>query len=362
MKTMRTWRALLSGSSRCRGSGEAIEILRAYAPSGAGWRDALEALGSTGEPANWAGLRDVALERIRASAPDELLPFPDDEPFASWIREDTVFGTFLETARRRWPFRRPRAEPDPADTAFLLSGSLERPGARAMRLAKRRSRADIQQLVAALEAPDVTMRAVAAVALAAQGDARAFAAARDAVENKDLPRALRVIAARELRELPPDVVLPLARTWRGRPWPRRRAADGILQRHATLDDLPWIRRQVSASPTDSHMHGLCNALEMIARFPAEGPFPEIERAFRTMRYTYGRHFAAEALAATDTSFASRLAFECLYDCESQTRAIGASHVALVEPAARERLAQMVADPTEEPAVREAAAARLRPAP
>ncbi len=57
-------------------------------------------------------------------------------------------------------------------------------------------------------------------------------------------------------------------------------------------------------------------------------------------------------------FAAGYAFECLWDCEEETREIGCKGVLTQLPGAEERLRTLAEDPYESEAVRSAAQARL----
>lgn len=72
----------------------------------------------------------------------------------------------------------------------------------------------------------------------------------------------------------------------------------------------------------------------------------------------GRRRAAIALAATDPEFAQTFAFECLGDCESETRAVGCEAVPL-DDRSIPRLQAIADDPVEDATTRTAATLRLR---
>jgi hypothetical protein len=92
---------------------------------------------------------------------------------------------------------------------------------------------------------------------------------------------------------------------------------------------------------------VCSYAQALARQPALGPFPELDRAFREMPYSYGRHFVVDALKATDTSFPAGSAVDCLWDCELSTRATAAAAVDRRDVRAARRLEQLAQDVEEE---------------
>ncbi len=70
--------------------------------------------------------------------------------------------------------------------------------------------------------------------------------------------------------------------------------------------------------------------------------------------------AARALAATDPSFASGFAVECLWDCEETTRELAAHHAETGDIRVAERLRRLAADPAEEAEVQTAVRSRIGP--
>jgi hypothetical protein len=103
----------------------------------------------------------------------------------------------------------------------------------------------------------------------------------------------------------------------------------------------------------------CGMLEILARFPEAGPYPEVEIVFKEAGYSRTRIYAAEVLAASDSQrFAHGLAVECLWDCEERVRLIGCDSVDLEVPDVRARLHAMSSDPYEDEDVSSAARERL----
>jgi len=99
-------------------------------------------------------------------------------------------------------------------------------------------------------------------------------------------------------------------------------------------------------------------LEALARFGGLGPVPELEQIFCHTDYSYSRARAAKAMAATaPAEFASRYAFECLWDCHWGARRVGCSVADLSTPRALERVREIAAD--RDDGAQEAAAKRLK---
>jgi hypothetical protein len=99
---------------------------------------------------------------------------------------------------------------------------------------------------------------------------------------------------------------------------------------------------------------VCSYADALGRHPALGPYPELDRAFLEMPYSYGRHFIVDALGVTDFRFSSTRAVDCLWDAEPLIRATAATVVDVGSPEATARLRALAADPAEEHAVRSAA--------
>ena len=339
---------------------EAVNALRDYVRYGEWWVDPCVKLGETLRPGAWDGLEEQVVARIEEDPHSVGSYILDAEPFLSWqeasgkVRE--LLAKNRETRRLREPVESLRSQ----STARILASPLERPHDVAQLLSKRRSPADRRALAAALAGDDADQSALAMFALAIQGDASIEGAVIRFVQKQPEGKTWRrTLALRALVTLPASTLLPLARDWRdAEAWELNLAANRILEAHATEEDLPWIRGQLGRSDAEERMYATTSALRMIARFPRSGPFQEVRDLFSSFTYSYGRHFAAEALRVTDPDFPATLAVECLWDCEGQTRAIGAQAVELSFPGVRDRLIEIIADPCEDEAVTAAASARL----
>lgn len=172
-------------------------------------------------------------------------------------------------------------------------------------------------------------------------------------------------AVQALEALPAHVTLDLARDWFDAPdGLHRHVALQILDAHATSDDIPRVRAALIPSlqrdtgeTTECYMQ--CTMLEILARFPAGGPYPEAETIFKEAGYARTRMYAAHVLAASDRDrFSGGLAVECLWDCEEEVRQRGCAYADLNNPAALSRLQSLAGDPFEDEVVRTAAHVRL----
>jgi len=130
-----------------------------------------------------------------------------------------------------------------------------------------------------------------------------------------------------------------------------------MARYAIADDIEQITTQLATelqAGTTGDQYVVCSLAEALGRHPARGPYDVLDHAFGEMPYSYGRRYVADAIAATDPRFPDRLAINCLWDCEPDVRATGATHASRDDPLAAARLAELRADPNEDPDVRRAA--------
>ncbi|MFI2201408.1 HEAT repeat domain-containing protein [Streptomyces sp. NPDC020192] len=88
--------------------------------------------------------------------------------------------------------------------------------------------------------------------------------------------------------------------------------------------------------------------------------PVLRHIYRETASSHLRGRAAHALAATDPSFATGFAVECLWDCEETTREIAARHAETGDARVVERLRRLAADPAEEAEVQTAVRSRFGP--
>ncbi|GAA3242103.1 hypothetical protein GCM10020256_65740 [Streptomyces thermocoprophilus] len=86
--------------------------------------------------------------------------------------------------------------------------------------------------------------------------------------------------------------------------------------------------------------------------------PVLRHVYRETASSHLRGRCASALAATDTSFATGFAVECLWDCEETTRELAARHAETGDARVVERLRRLAADPAEEAEVQTAVRSRI----
>lgn len=376
-----------------RGSNQARKILRDYLRYGSEWVWITEILTELAAPEVMAGIDEVLYERI-SNDPDlyEQLQDRIEEDWAEYCQSD-------EETRQKWPFLLPMSEPwrglceknaelaglfsrnglpyDPppavpkmtdADVTDLsvddLLSTVDKasfyPSWRA--LIERVSAEDEDRLLQSLSSDNEYRVMLALRGLGELGTPRAFEAVKSYIESsQDAVRRVRGRAFDAIERMPGSLTLDTAREWFGRKeWYLHVAAGGILENHATPEDIPLL---IEALRTPETLHRedfrLSSAVNAMARFEGIGPVLELEHVFCGAQSCFDRYRAAEAMAATSpVHFTADYAFECLWDCHWDTRKLGCEMVSLSADGAIERLRELTADLNESERVREQAQTRL----
>ncbi|MGH2917154.1 MAG: HEAT repeat domain-containing protein [Solirubrobacteraceae bacterium] len=367
----------LLGRMAIRDHPDARRILREYVAYGRSWQRAITLL--TGDPEAmpvgppWpevvAGLDQVLIDRFPSeSALAEALAEVDsrDRPWTLWSVENHKIAGAL-AAGHRVPLpprtrRRPQRRKPPNPRTMSTEGLLQIPEESRWRqiadeLTLRRSRDDVQRMLAAARDPERAMRRAAILALANQGRRDVLAIAEETTHEEQRGKLQGTIAL-ALEAMPLAQTRALAHDWlTSADWSRRRKAAGILGSHAEREDLEPARdalwRELDAG-LEGDVYVVCSLAEALGRCADDGPFEELTRAYEEIPYSYGRRFIVSALAATDPTFAGDLAVECLWDCELESRTIAAEHVDRRIRLASQRLQELVDDEAQAGSVRRAA--------
>jgi len=179
--------------------------------------------------------------------------------------------------------------------------------------------------------------------------------------NPDMPSYLQYRAEQAMIALPAHITLPLAREYfLHESDDERSLAIDLLAAHAQLEDVPMLRTAIWQALDDDleNCYRLCDLVEAFHHLPGIGPIPELSDVFVQFRYSYGRIRAAKAIQTTAPDlFQNSYAFECLWDCEEETRTLGERFVPITVAHASDRLQKMAADIWEDGEVRAAAASR-----
>lgn len=356
------------GAMAARGHGEARRVLRAYVSYGHRWDELLHDLGVAGA---LEGVDDMLVRRFGttealADALQWTWASPSDEPWRTWLTNPHLAAAWAVVQSRHQeeaPRTPPKARPASLPTAELLSDpDLTVPDHAARELVRRTGPTDRELLQTAALDPTHPMHPAAVMALAAQGDEDVYDPALALMRTgTGFPRRMGRAA---LQAMPATRILPLARENVGHGEAvMRRLGAAILRRHGLELDLE-LSREVLAAELDRAEDGddyvICDLAGAIARHADFGPFEELDRAYREMGYSYGRRFIIEAIAASDPTFPSDLAVEILWDCEAETRTLGAELVDRTVRAAAQRLHELHADEHEDDRVREAATRQTTP--
>lgn len=358
-----------------RGNAEAGDALRRYVAAGRYWDWAIGWLMPDGWPvgpaAGWPecahNLAAALCERFpTAELMSEALEAaswtatPDDAPWAEWQEAYPLIRAALarlaeRPERRRSSDDRYREEP----TAVLLG--LQQLGLRrlvATLLAERTGRSDVELMLRAVEDASLPMHAAAVNALARQQRTEVLPAVVELSDatGRGMTRAL---LFRAFVALPYTLTRSTAREWlTDGDATHRSAAASAMSEHAIDADVPLIAAELAQEldrGLDGDQYVVCSLAGALARHPEHGPFAELDRAFREMPYSFGRHHVVDAIAATDPNFRDEVAIDSLWDCEPTVRATGAKHARRENPVAAARLEEIRSDAFEDKDTRDAAA-------
>lgn len=381
------------GRMAVRGHADARRVLREYVGYGRFWPAALERLIGDGDalPAStpWpevvSGLDSVLVKRFATEgALAEALAGidPRERPWTMWSVGNRWIARALAleqrgggatatpsggAARRRiggGRTERPpgRRRPREMSTAELLQIAEDSRWTQiADELATRVEPADVAQLVAAANDPEVPMCRAAILALGRQGRRELLEIAQLATSHTQRGK-LQGAVGLALEAMPLSQTRALAHDWLTcADWSRRRKAAGMLATWAEDDDLQAARRALSDEldlGLDGDVYVIGSLSEALGRCGVHGPFDELQRAYEAMPYSYGRRYIVAALAASDPTFGGDVAVECLWDCEAETRRLAALHVDRRVRLAAQRLEELAGDEAQAARVRAAAAQRL----
>ncbi|GAA3887452.1 hypothetical protein GCM10022227_50920 [Streptomyces sedi] len=155
-------------------------------------------------------------------------------------------------------------------------------------------------------------------------------------------------------------VLDRARTWAVRGDELGTTAAALLARRGTTTDAPRVlaalHRAVRAPGAEGRELG--PLVEGVGRLCVTAAVPVLRHLYRETPSSQLRGHAARALAATDPGFAHGLAVECLWDCEEETRQLGAESVPTGDARVLERMRSLASDPAEQAGVVSAVRCRL----
>lgn len=374
----------------------AVDILRSYVEYGQWWDEAIEALAQVPGKKAHVGLDAVIAERFKTrEALEEGLNHWSVDPDAEWVWQEWQatnphIARILEGEESLLYSAQSRSEAQSRHTnnIALLKKRLENLTTEQLLdmgspqdfryvtevASDKAGPADRDLLLAAFNGPHFTRWIIAFQALQTLGMAElayepVLKALRGFFESPvDRKGWVLGQASRVLKDLPPEMTLELARSWFVSPvWHLRNLGGDILEEHATPEDIPLLHAALSeamdtATPDNTDIYRACTCLDALTRFWDIGPLPHVEEAFNTAQYSHARRRAAEAMYANAPDyFTGHMAFECLWDCEEETRTLACDAVDLSMPGVVEGLSQMAADPFEYPELRQKARDMLKDA-
>ncbi|MFD9938661.1 HEAT repeat domain-containing protein [Streptomyces massasporeus] len=362
------------------GRRDALELLRRYAAHGSNWAWALDELALRDDDAGLRALAAPVLARfpadpegdaeLAATVRDAFEPRPwrlwaEDprESVAARVRAAHETGCFDRWQRQMRPSGpRPgwsvQAVFEWAQQGIERGAALHVPAARCLTaVAGPENRAEIVR--AAQDGTDGA-RCTALRYLADGNDPEALDLIEGAVATgSTLVVDAAVDAFERMRSL---AAVDRARGWARRPDALGAAAGRVLACRGGVQDrdlvLAALREAVRGEGPDAPT--LWTLVDGTGRLGIACAAPVLRHVYRETASSHLRGRAARALAATDPSFATGFAVECLWDCEETTREIAARHAETGDARVVERLRRLAADPAEEAEVQTAVRSRIGP--
>ncbi|EFL30773.1 conserved hypothetical protein [Streptomyces viridochromogenes DSM 40736] len=362
------------------GRRDALELLRRYAAHGSNWAWALDELALRDDDAGLRALAAPVLARFPADPEGEaelavaVRDAFEPRPWRLWAEDPREsVATRVRAAHEagcfdRWQRQMRPTGPRPgwsvsavfewAQQGLERGAALHVPAARCLTaVAGPDDRAEIVR--AAKDGSDGA-RCTALRYLADGGDPDALDLIEGAVATGSTVVVDAAVDAFErMRSL---AAVDRARGWARRPDPLGAAAGRVLACRGGARDrdlvLTALREAVRGEGPDAPT--LWTLVDGTGRLGIACAAPVLRHVYRETASSHLRGRAARALAATDPSFATGFAVECLWDCEETTREIAARHAETGDARVVERLRRLAADPAEEAEVQTAVRSRIGP--
>ncbi|MFC4611008.1 HEAT repeat domain-containing protein [Streptomyces maoxianensis] len=362
------------------GRDDALALLRRYAADGANWAWALDELALRDDDNGLSALAAPVLARFPATPEGdaELAVAVRDafepRPWRLWAEDRReAIGARVRAAREagsfdRWQRQMRPTGPRPgwsvqavfdwADQGVERGSALHVPAARCLSAVA--GPEDRPAIVTAAREGSDGARCAALHYLAESRDPVVLDLIEAAVAGGSRTVADAAVSAFE--RTCGDEAVDRARGWVHRPDALGASAAGVLAcRGGAKDDklvLGALRETVRADGPDAPL--LWRLVDGAGRLGIGCAAPVLRHVYRETASSQLRGRAARALAATDASFATGFAVECLWDCEETTREVGALYAETGDVRVAERLRRLAMDPAEEAEVQTAVRSRIGP--
>ncbi|WP_199547962.1 HEAT repeat domain-containing protein [Streptomyces sp. N35] len=362
------------------GRDDALMLLRQYAAEGSNWAWALDELALRDDDAGLRALAEPVLARFPRTAEGdaELSAAVRDafepRPWRLWAEDPReVIGARVRTAGERgsfdqWQRQMRPAGPRPgwsvaavfawAEEAMERGAGRHVPAARCLTAVA--GPEDLPEIISAARSGSDGARSTALRYLADAQDPVVL----DLVEAALTDGSETVIEAAvdAFERMTDDNALERARRWAERPDALGAAAGRVLACRGGAQDavlvLGALREAVRSEGADGPT--LWTLVDGTGRLGIACAAPVLRHIYRETASSHLRGRAANALAATDPSFAAGFAVECLWDCEETTRELAARRAETADSRVVEQLRRLAADPAEETEMETVVRSRIGP--
>ncbi|MDT0391992.1 HEAT repeat domain-containing protein [Streptomyces dubilierae] len=362
------------------GRRDALELLRRYAAHGTNWAWALDELALRDDDAGLRALAAPVLARFPADPEGEaelaaaVRDAFEPRPWRLWAEDSrTSVATRVRAAHEagcfdRWQRQMRPSGPRPgwsvravfewAQQGLDRGAALHVPAARCLTAVA--GPEDRDEIVRAARDGGDGARCTALRYLADGNDPDAL----DLIEGAVATGSTVVVdaAVDAFERMRSVAAVDRARGWARRPDALGAAAGRVLACRGGAQDrdlvLTALREAVRGEGPDAPT--LWTLVDGTGRLGIACAAPVLRHVYRETASSHLRGRTARALAATDPSFATGFAVECLWDCEETTRELAARHAETGDARVVERLRRLAADPAEEAEVQTAVRSRIGP--
>ncbi|WP_405852403.1 HEAT repeat domain-containing protein [Streptomyces sp. NBC_00090] len=362
------------------GRQDALLLLRRYAATGTNWAWALDELALRDDDAGLRGLALPVLARFPADPAGEaelasaVRDAFEPRPWRLWAEDQRdAVGARVRAAQEQGSFDRwqrqmrptgprpgwsVRAVLDWAQEGYERGAVLYGPAARCLTAVA--GPEDRPELLDAARNGSEGARGAALHHLAESRDPAVLDLVEAAADGDSHAVAEAAVAA--YRRMCGEDAVARARAWVRRTDALGAAAAEVLACRGTAQDaglvLGALRGTIRSAGPDAPE--LAVLVDGAGRLDIACAAPVLRHVYRETSSSQLRGRAARALAATDPTFATGFAVECLWDCEETTREVAAQHAETGDVRVAERLRRLAADPAEEAEVQTAVRNRIGP--